>query len=267
MVFQDMILAHNKPNSITLVSLLSACTDLLNIKLGESIHSYIVTNGIELHVELGTAILEMYAKCGHIREAFCIFDSMLEKNLQSWTVMISGLADNGHGKEALSLFSKMEEAGLQPDIKSFSAILSACSHMGLVDEGQHYFNKMVRIHNIKPTMEHYGCMVDMFGRAGMIEEAYHMIKRMAMEPNSVVLRCYISACRNHNHVLCEDDNLMEKLLQIEPNLGANYVLAASMSWALNYHVGTDDIRLAMKGKGLNKVAGSSWVDVQSPISL
>lgn len=255
-VFQDMILANHKPNSITLVSLLSACTHLLNIKLGESIHCHILTNGIELHVELGTALLEMYAKCAHIKKACHIFNSMIEKNLQSWTVMISALADNGHGKEALSLFSKMEEAGFQPDSKSFSAILSACSHMGLVDEGQDFFNKMIKVHDIKPTMEHYGCMVDMFGRAGRIEEAYCMIKSMPMEPNSVILRSYISACRNHGRMLYEDNKLRELLLRIEPELGANYVLAASVSSVSDYQ---GDLRLAMKGKGLNKVPGSSWV--------
>ncbi|XP_027102274.2 pentatricopeptide repeat-containing protein At2g02980, chloroplastic-like [Coffea arabica] len=262
-VFQDMIIQHEKPNSITLVSLLAACTRLLNVKLGESIHSHILTNGVGLNVELGTALLEMYAKCGHMLEAFLIFDSISHKNLQSWTVMISSLADNGFGEEAMSLFSKMEEAGLQPDSKSFSAVLSACSHMGLVDEGKDYFDKMVKVHNIRPTMEHYGCLVDMFGRAGKIEEAYHVIKSMPMEPNSVVLRSFISSCRYHGRIVCEEKHLQQLLLKIEPDVGANYVLAGSMCSLSGYWSDTNDLRVSMNKKGLKKVPGSSWVQLSS----
>lgn len=262
-IFQDMIVANEKPNSITLVSLLAACTRLLNVKLGESIHSHILTNGVELHVELGTALLEMYAKCGHMLEAFHIFDSMSYKNLQSWTVMISSLADNGNGEEAISLFSRMEEAGLQLDSKSFSAVLSACSHMGLVSEGQDYFDKMVKVHNIRPTMEHYGCLVDMFGRAGKIEEAYQVIKGMPMEPNSIILRSFISSCRNHGRIVCEDKHLGQLLLKIEPDLGANYVLAGSMCSLSGYWSDSNDLRVSMNEKGLNKVPGCSWVQLSS----
>ncbi|KAK6803079.1 hypothetical protein RDI58_000863 [Solanum bulbocastanum] len=122
LLFQYMKLANERPNSITLVSLLGACTRILNIRLGKCIHSHIVTNGIELHVELETALLGMFAKCGHIQLAFRIFNSMRNKNLQSWTIMISGLADHGHGEEVVSLFARMEESSFRPDCLSLSAI-------------------------------------------------------------------------------------------------------------------------------------------------
>ncbi|KAK4380266.1 hypothetical protein RND71_002128 [Anisodus tanguticus] len=115
LLFQYMKLANEKPNSITLVSLLGACTRILNIRLGKCIHSHIITSGIEQHVELETPLLGMYAKCGYIEQAFRIFNSMDDKNLQTWTIMMSGLADHGHGEEALSLFARMEEAGFRPD--------------------------------------------------------------------------------------------------------------------------------------------------------
>ncbi|XP_057955633.1 pentatricopeptide repeat-containing protein At5g66520-like isoform X2 [Malania oleifera] len=259
-VFQQMKLVNEKPNSVTLVSLLSACTHLFNISMGESIHSYIIVNGIRLDIALGTALLEMYSKCGHIDKAFQVFNSMSEKNLQSWTVMISGLADHGCGEDAISLFNQMEQTGLKPDSVSFSGILSACSHLGLVDEGRRYFDWMVRTYDVKPTMEHYGCMVDLLGRAGLVEEAYEIIKNMPIEPNSVILRSFLGACKNHNQVLCIDDNLRELLLKIEPGLGANYVLAASVfslsgSWGY-----AADLRVAMKDMGLKKVPGCSWVE-------
>ncbi|XP_075100749.1 pentatricopeptide repeat-containing protein At5g66520-like [Nicotiana tabacum] len=257
LLFQSMKLANEQPNSITLVSLLGACTHVLNIRLGRCIHSHIVTSGIELHVELETALLGMYAKCGHIEQAFHIFNSMADKNLQTWTIMISGLADNGHGEEAVSLFTSMEEAGFRPDSLSFSVILCACSHKGLVDVGRRYFHKMVSIYNIRPTMEHYGCMVDMFGRAGELEEAYDLIKSMPIEPNSVILRSFISACKHHG-IPCANENIRDILLKVEPELGSNYVLASSLSFLFNCN-DANSLRSAMKEKGVKKLPGSSWV--------
>lgn len=259
-MFQDMKLANEKPNSVTLVSLLSACISLLNIRLGESIHSHILVNNIELDVSLGTALVDLYAKCGHVERSLHIFNLMKEKNLQSWTVMLSGLADNSCGEEAICLFTKMEECGPKPDSVAFSGILCSCSHLGLVVEGQKYFDRMVKVYNIKPTMEHYGCMVDMFGRAGMIEEAYKIIKSMPMEPNSVVLRSYLSACKHHGNVVYLDENVKNLLLEIEPNLGSNYVLAASVSSLLGHWSEVGDLRDAMQGKDLKKVPGCSWVE-------
>ena len=262
-VFRHMKLANERPNSVTLVSLLSACTHLLDISTGESIHSYIIINHMGLDVGLGTALLEMYSKCGHIKKAFQVFNSMHEKSLQSWTIMISGLADHGCGNDAISLFTEMVRTGLKPDGMSFAGILSACSHLGFVDEGQMYFDQMVRIYDIKPTMEHYGCMVDLLGRAGLIDEAYEIIKNMPMEPNSVIIRSFLGACRTHGRNFCLDDNLRKLLLKLEPELGANYILAANVSILSGFWNDAADLRVAMKQKGLKKVPGRSWLEVNS----
>ncbi|XP_022847390.1 pentatricopeptide repeat-containing protein At4g21065-like [Olea europaea var. sylvestris] len=266
MVFREMNMVNEKPNLVTLVSLIAACTNLLNIRHGKSIHSYLLVNGIELHVSLGTALLNLYAKCGLIEEAFCIFSSMSEKNLQSWTAMISGLTDHGNGEEAISLFTRMEETGLRPDGKSFSTILCACSHNVLVEKGQELFEKMVNDYNIKPTMEHYGCIVDLYGRAGKIEEAYQIIMGMPMEPNSVILRSYLSSCKQHGCILYGNEHLKQLLLKIEPDLGANYVLAASVSSPSGYCDDVDKLRISMEEKGLVKVPGYSWVQLPSGCS-
>lgn len=259
-VFQQMRVANESPNYVTLVSLLCACSKMINITAGESIHSYITRNHVEMGVELGTALFEMYAKCGHLEKAFMVFNSLPEKNLQSCTIMISALANHGREKDAISLFSKMEGMGLQPDSLSFSVILSACSHMGLVHEGKIYFDRMVRLYNIKPTVEHIGCMVDLLGRAGLIEEAYDIIKNMPVEPNAVILRSFLGACRNHGWVPNLDDNLMSKL---ETELGANYVLTANVFSLRDSWKDANDLRIAMKRKGLKKVPGCSWLEVQN----
>ncbi|ONH91410.1 hypothetical protein PRUPE_8G112700 [Prunus persica] len=202
-----MKLANENPNSITLVSMLSACTCLLDFRVGGSIHYYIVVNCIGIDVALGTALLEMHSKCQHVKKAFQVFSSMSEKNFQSWTIMISGFADHGHGKDAISLFTCMEQIGLVPDSMPFSVILSACSHLGHVHKGRQFFNQMVRTYGIQLTLEHYGCLVDLFGRAGLIEEAFEIIKNMPMEPYSVILGSFLGACRNHGLVISLDDKL------------------------------------------------------------
>ncbi|KAG5630381.1 hypothetical protein H5410_002098 [Solanum commersonii] len=189
-----MKLANEKTNSITLVSLLGACTRILKIRLGKCIHSHIVTNGIELHVELETTLLGI--------------------------------------------------------------------PIGLIDAGSEYFEKMVSIYNIRPTMEHYGCMVDMFGRAGELEEAYDIIRSMSIEPNSLILRSSISACKHHGHIPCAKENIKKILLKIEPDLGSNYVLTSSLSYLFGYCSDVNGLRSAMRAKGIKKHPGSSWV--QSP---
>lgn len=251
---------EEKPNSVTLVSLISGCTKMLNLGAGESIHSYITSNGVELDVALGTALFEMYAKCGEIDKAMLVFNSMGEKNLQSCTIMISALADHGRQKDVIALFSHMEDVGLRPDGLSFAVILSACSHMGLVDEGRRYFDRMVSVYGIEPSVEHYGCMVDLLGRAGLIQEAYDIIKGMPMEPNDVILRSFLGACRNHGWVPSLDDDLLAKL---ESELGANYVLTANVFSTCDSWKDANDLRVAMKNKGLKKVPGCSWVEVQN----
>ncbi|XP_073156987.1 pentatricopeptide repeat-containing protein At1g31920-like [Henckelia pumila] len=259
MVFKDIMMVNGKPNTVTLVSLVAACTKLLNIRVGKSFHSYIIRNAIELDVSLATAILNMYSKYGLVKEAFHIFNSVGNKYVQSWTVMISCLADYGHGKEAISLFTRMEKTGLLPDRMSFSAILSACSHNGLVNEASELFEKMVNVYSILPTLEHYGCMVDLLGRAGKIEEAYRLIMSMPMEPNSVILRSYLSSCKHQGHVHSADSHLMKLLLEKEPEIGANYVIAGSVSTLLGCGSGINNTRNYMKQKGMKKVPGCSWV--------
>nr|KYP41099.1 Pentatricopeptide repeat-containing protein At5g48910 family [Cajanus cajan] len=259
-VFRQMGSENQKPNFVTLVTLLSCCTKTLHLTAGESAHSYIVRNNVDMDVALGTALFEMYAKCGKIDKAILVFNSMAEKNLKSYTIMISALADHGRGEDVVSLFSQMEDAGLEPDGLSFSVILSACSHMGLVDEGRMYFDRMVRVYGIKPSVEHYGCMVDLLGRGGLIQEAYYIIKGMPVEPNGVILRSFLGACRNHGWVPSLDGDFLAKL---ESGLGANYVLTANVFSTCASWKDASDLRVAMKQKGLKKTPGCSWVEVQN----
>ncbi|KAK9123099.1 hypothetical protein Sjap_012701 [Stephania japonica] len=260
---------------------LKACGRCLRVGEGRQVHCLVVKSGFLLDHYVGNTLLSMYGDCGVIRLARMVFDEMPERDvvswssmiaacvtwyallacnekLKTWTVMICGLSNHGRGEDALSLFIQMEKAGLKPDSISFTGLLCACSHLGLVKEGKEYFDRMVNVYNIEPKLEHYGCMVDLFGRAGMVKESYDIIKSMPKEPNSIILRSFLSACKIHgwDHV---DDHFKELLLEIEPSLGANYVLAANMSAMSHQWDDMAKLRVAMKGKGLKKVPGCSWV--------
>ncbi|KAG2400272.1 Pentatricopeptide repeat-containing protein [Vigna angularis] len=159
----------------------------------------------------------MHAKCEKIDEAVVVFNSMDGKNLQFCTVKMTVLADYGRHKDVISLFNHMEDMGLQPESLVFAVILLACSHAGLVCEGRRYFDRMVRMYSIKRSVEHYGCMVDLLGRSGLIQEAYDIIKGTPMEPNGVILRSFLAACRDHEWVPSLDADLLSEL---EHELGA-----------------------------------------------
>lgn len=261
MVFRQMSLGNVRPNSVTLISLLSACSSLNSLKCGRSIHSYIALNGMRLDVALGTALLGMYNKCGHLEEGHQIFTSMEQKNLQSWTVMISGFANHGRGREAVALFYQLEGRGLMPDSVLFSTVLSACSHTGLVEDGLNLFRRMVSVYSIKPRMEHYGCMVDLLGRAGLIEDAFQFIKEMPFAPNAIILRSLLGSCRKSGAFRYLEGKLMELLIEQEPELGSNYVLAANLAASSGKWNDVVEFRSFSLERGLKKVTGFSWLEV------
>lgn len=249
-----------KPNSVTLLNLLSASSYLGSPRIGQSIHSYIMVNNMKLDVALGAALVGMYAKCGLLEEAYQVFKSMEKQDLQSWTIMISGFVDHGQWKIAINLFSQMEASGFRPDSTIFSIILCACSHLGMVDEGQKMFARMVEEFHITPTIEHYGCMVDLFGRAGLLETAYEFIKNMPIIPNNVILRSFLGACRENGKFIGIDEDFMRILLEKEPGLGSNYVIAANMSALSGKWNDVEKMRSNISKKGLRKVRACSWVE-------
>ncbi|OAY69203.1 Pentatricopeptide repeat-containing protein, partial [Ananas comosus] len=258
MMFYQMRLSNVLPNSVTLISLLSASTQLGDLRTGRSIHSLVSVNNIKLDVPLGTALIRMYSKCGRIENAFHLFNTVKEKNLQTWAIMISGFADHGRAQEALNLFSEMEAVNIKPDSTLFSIILSACSHLGLVDEGQKYFNRMV---NELISNQVWSIMV--VWRAGLVEAAYELIRNMPMAPNSIILRSFLWACKKHGE-LCglreEMNQLMNLLLEKEPGLGSNYVIAAHVSALSSKWNDVAKLRGSIGEKDLKKAAGCSWME-------
>ncbi|XP_025807870.1 pentatricopeptide repeat-containing protein At5g56310-like isoform X2 [Panicum hallii] len=201
-VFQQMRGADDlvRPNEATVVSVVSACAGLGSLEYAKGLHSYLEKIGLEGELIVRNALIDMYGKCGCIESARGLFCLMHEKDRHSWTAMISGLASHGHGNEAVALFFRMLEAGVRPDSTTFIVVLSACSHAGLVDEGIHVFNSMESEYHVSPSIKHYGCMVDLFSRAGFVHRAYEFISTMPFEPNLEILGALLSACSINNEL-------------------------------------------------------------------
>ncbi|KAL2468172.1 Pentatricopeptide repeat-containing protein [Forsythia ovata] len=189
-----------RPNSSTVAGLLSACASSGALTVGQSIHDYVEKQQLALDVVLGTALLDMYTKSGLLGKAVDIFDRMESKDVKCWTAMILGHGVHGQANYAITLFHRMEEEGFRPNKVTFLAVLSSCSHGGLVTEGVISFRKMVEIYGLMPEVEHYGCIIDLLGRAGLLEDAYELIKRLPNEGDATAWRALLAACRVYGNV-------------------------------------------------------------------
>ncbi|KAI4328016.1 hypothetical protein L6164_020413 [Bauhinia variegata] len=248
----------------TLVSVLSACTHLGALNFGRCVHEILLRNIRELNVIVETSLVDMYVKCGCLEKGLCLFQNMVKKNLFSYTVMISGLAIHGHGREALRVFSEMLEEGLAPDGAVYIGVLSACSHAGLVNEALQCFNRMQFEHGIEPTVQLYGCMVDLMGRAGKLREAYEIIKSMPMKPNDVVWRSLLSACKVHLDLEL-GEIAANQLFQLNSNNPSDYLVLSNMYARARRWEDVAKIRREMAEKGLMQTPGFSLVEVKREV--
>uniref|UniRef100_A0A6N2LZ26 DYW domain-containing protein n=1 Tax=Salix viminalis TaxID=40686 RepID=A0A6N2LZ26_SALVM len=204
-----------RPNELTMVSLLSLCAENGALDMGKWFHAYIDKQGVEVDVILKTALIDMYAKCGDISVAQRLFSEAIDRDICTWNAMMTGYGMHGYGEKALKLFTEMETLGVKPNDITFIGALHACSHAGLVVEGKAIFEKMIHDFGLVPKVEHYGCMVDLLGRAGLLDEAHKMIESMPVKPNIAIWGALLAACKIH-----KNSNMGElaarELLALEP---------------------------------------------------
>ncbi|XP_031118522.1 pentatricopeptide repeat-containing protein At4g21065-like [Ipomoea triloba] len=263
-LFRKMQMAGVRPDEITMVSVLSACRELGALELGKWLEGYIEREKVQKSLELCNALVDMFAKCGDVDKALSLFSSMEERNIVSWTCVIDGLAMHGRGLEAVSLFEKMRRAGEMPDEVAFIGLLTACSHSGLVEEGRKYFTSMTKEFGIVPKIEHYGCMVDLFCRGGLVKEALRFVHRMPIEPNAVIWRTLVTACRAHGELKL-GEKITKELIKDEPMHDSNYVLLSNIyAKMLNWEKKTM-VREVMVKKGMRKTPGSTMVELDNEI--
>jgi pentatricopeptide repeat protein len=171
--FRELQRKGMRPNETSLTGVLSACAQAGALEFGKILHGFIEKSGLAWIVSVNNALLDTYSKCGNVLMAQLVFERIMnERNIVSWTSMMAALAMHGHGEEAIGIFHKMEESGIRPDEIAFISLLYACSHAGLVEQGCEYFDKMKGMYNIEPSIEHYGCMVNLYGQAGQLQKAY-----------------------------------------------------------------------------------------------
>lgn len=259
-LFREMWLENVRPDGFTLVSLFTACAELGALALGRRAHVFMLKVGLEKNLHAANSLLDLYAKCGKIREAERLFDEMEEKSVVSWTSLIVGLAVNGFGGRALELFKKLEEEGLVPSEITFVGVLYACSHCGLVDEAFAYFERMKKEFGIVPKIEHYGCMVDLLGRAGLVKQAYEYIQEMPLPPNAVIWRTLLGACSIHGH-LNLGEIARDKLKMLEPKHSGDYVLLSNLYASERRWGDAHKVRRIMLKEGVKKVPGYSVVEL------
>ncbi|XP_039165443.1 pentatricopeptide repeat-containing protein At4g21065 [Eucalyptus grandis] len=263
--FREMQLVESfEPDKVTMLSVISAVSSLGALELGRWVECYFRRSGLSWKIYVGTALIDMYSRCGSVDESMRVFHETPERNVLTWTVAINGLAVHGHGDEALKLFHDMKESGMQPDSITFSAVLVACSHAGLVEEGRGIFESIKKDYGLEPTLEHYGCMVDIFGRAGMVEQAYEFVEKMPIRPNSVVWRTLLGACVNHDH-LGLAEKARGRLHELDPHHDGDYVLLSNAYGGVGKWNRKAQMRILMKDRRISKIPGYSLINADQEI--
>ncbi|KAL1301099.1 pentatricopeptide repeat-containing protein At5g66520-like [Arachis ipaensis] len=246
-------------------TMLSACTGVGALEMGEWIHRYVVRSGIDLDSKLATTIIDMYCKCGCLDKAFEVFSGLQLKGLSSWNCMIGGFAMHGKGKDAIRLFREMEKEMVSPDSVTFVNVLSACAHSGLVEEGRYYFRYMTEVHGIEPAKEHYGCMVDLLARAGRLEEARKVIDEMPMNPDAGALGALLGACKIHGNLELGEE-IGKRVIELEPGNSGRYVLLANIYADCGKWQEVANVRKVMNDRGVKKVPGFSMIEMEGTVN-
>lgn len=263
-VFNDMIVSGFEANKAAIVGALAACGSLGALAQGRQINAHVDRIGMELDKVVGASLIDMYAKCGCIEMACGVFKGMCERDVFAFTSLISGLANHGQSGVSLELFSRMENEGIVPNHVTFICVLNACSRMGLVNEGLRIFNSMREVYNIEPEIQHYGCLVDLLGRAGMLQEAVKVVQEMPMEPDSFVLGALLNACRVHGDVELGKETV-ESLDERSLAHDGVRVLLSNMYASVNRWDGVVKVRGDMEEKDVSKVPGFSSIEIDGRV--
>ncbi|KAJ4901708.1 hypothetical protein Rs2_15659 [Raphanus sativus] len=267
-LFQKLLSEGNpKPDEITLVAALSACSQIGALESGRWIHLFIKRSRriISVNVKVCTALIDMYSKCGSLEEAVSVFNDTPRKDTVAWNAMIAGYAMHGYSQDALRLFGEMQgTVGLQATDITFIATLQACAHAGLVKEGVRMFESMGQEYGIKPKIEHYGCLVSLLGRAGRLKQAYEIIKKMETEADSVVWSSLLGSCKLHGDFVLGKE-IAEYLIGRNITNSGTYVLLSNIYASESDYEGVAKVRSLMKEKTIVKEPGVSAIEVDDRV--
>ncbi|XP_047333494.1 pentatricopeptide repeat-containing protein At2g13600-like [Impatiens glandulifera] len=259
-IFVRMIGFENlEPDAFTYSAALAACVGLSSVRQGKEIHAYLLRMEIAQDIGVGNALINMYAKCGFVEYAYTVFCQMGCRDIVTWNSIIAGLGYHGFVGKSLELFEKMKRIGLQPDSITFLGVLAACNHAGFVNEGRDYFNSMVKMTGIAPSVEHISCLIDLLARAGKINEAVDYVERFSFGDNPIVLGSLLSACRLHDDVLI-GERLGGKLMKVEHGSTSPFALLSNLYALDGMWDSVASERKKLKESGLKKEAGYSSIE-------
>ncbi|KAM7250864.1 hypothetical protein ACFE04_022747 [Oxalis oulophora] len=263
-LFREMEDLGLKPNEVTVVAILAACADLGMLDLGREVHEYLNRSGFGKNVRICNTLIDMFVKCGCLEDAKRVFDEMEGRTIVSWSAMISGFAMHGKAEEALSLFNKMTEIGVIPNDITMIGLLHAFSHMGLVNEGRRFFSRMIKDYKIVPRIEHYGCMVDLFSRAGLLQEAHEFILNMPTKPNGVVWGALLGGCKVHNNIKLAEEAIRH-LAVLDPLNDGYYVVLSNIYAEAERWDDVARVRKLMRDQGVKKKPAWSSITVNGKV--
>ncbi|MCO5614558.1 hypothetical protein L7F22_068841 [Adiantum nelumboides] len=248
-LFSQMQQEGNQPNEISFINVITACATLTGITEGKLVHSCIVDTGMDSDIEVGNALINMYGKCGSSENAWGMFVNMYERDTVSWNTLLTVFSQCGHGREAVSLFDSMRDSNTSPDKITFLAVLSSCSHAGLVSEAWQLFMSVESDHGILPVSDHFVCMVDILGRVGHLSDAAMLINLMPAQPPVLALMTLIGACQYHFEVGV-GEHAAKFLLELDPENSASYVVLSNL-----YAVIAWEMNLADRNFGMTAISG------------
>ncbi|CAK8563169.1 unnamed protein product [Lathyrus sativus] len=253
------------PSEVSLTGVLSACAQAGAFEFGKILHGFMEKAGALCIVSVNNALIDTYSKCGNVDMAKMVFHNMsVAKCIVSWTSMIAALAMHGRGDEAIQLFHEMEKSGVTPDGVTFISLLYACSHSGLVDQGCALFSKMKDLYGIEPAIEHYGCMVDLYGRAARLQKAYEFISQMPISPNAIIWRTLLGACSIHGNIELAE-LVKARLAEMDPNNSSDHVLLSNVYAVAGKWKDVAGIRRTMIEKSMKKTPGWSMIEIDKVI--
>lgn len=257
---------HNRPNQVTVVCALSACGHTGMLQLGKSIHGYVYRYSLGFDSFMSNALVDMYGKCGSLKEAKRVFDMTSKKSLTTWNSMINCFALHGHGESAIGIFEEMIQHGedVRPDEVTFIGLLNACTHGGLVEKGRYYFLMMTQDYGIEPQIEHYGCLIDILGRAGRFEEALEVVRGMKIEPDEVVWGSLFNGCKVHGQIDLAEF-AVKKLIEIDPKNGGYGIMLANLYGELGKWDESRMVRKMLKQHNAYKTPGCSWIEIDNEV--
>lgn len=253
-----------RPDDVTCLFLLEACANLNALEFGERVHDYVTSCGLSGSIKICNTLVAMYSRCGSIEKAYEVFKNMPRKDVVTWSSMISGLASNGYGRDAIEAFMEMQRVGIAPDDQTFTGVLSGCSHSGLVDEGLMFFDCMRKEFGVVPNIYHYGCMVDLMGRAGLLDKAYELISRMEAKPDAAVWRTLLGACRIHKNAIL-GERVVEHLIELKAEEAGDYVLLLNIYSSIGDWEKVMKIRKLMKEKRIQTTPACSTIELNGKI--